>query len=185
MIKPKIEGERVVIGPCRLSYVHVFEPWGPEGDPNKKYMVNVIIPKKEKETISALKEAIEAAKKKGVTDKWRGKLPKSLDISLRDGDERESAGEEFAGSLYINAKSIRRPGMIDREGNPITDEEEIYSGVWCYVSLSFFPYCVNGNSGVAAALNNLKKFKDDERLGGGASAEADFSGIDDEDDEDL
>lgn len=69
----------------------------------------------------------------------------------------------------------------------ITDEDEIYSGVWAYVSVTFYPYDVNGNKGIACGLNNIMKFKDDERFGGRTSAAADFEGFgeDDEDDKDL
>ena len=70
---------------------------------------------------------------------------------------------------------------------PIVDEEEVYSGVWAVVSVSFYAYDVSGNKGVACGLNNIMKFKDDDHLGGRVSAESDFGGMDfdDEDDEDL
>lgn len=57
--------------------------------------------------------------------------------------------------------------------------------MWAVVSVTFFPYNVSGNKGVACGLNNVMKTKDDERLGGRASAESDFSEVDMEDDEDL
>lgn len=65
------------------------------------------------------------------------------------------------------------------------DEDEIYSGVWAIVSVTFFGYDVSGNRGVACGLNNIMKFKDGERLGGRASAESDFADIGMEDDDDL
>ena len=54
-------------------------------------------------------------------------------------------------------------------------------------AVTFFPYDTNGNRGIAAGLNNVMKFKDDDSLGGRASADADFAEIkdDDDDDEDL
>ena len=61
----------------------------------------------------------------------------------------------------------------------------MYSGVWAIASVTFFAYDTNGNRGVACGLNNLMKFKDDEKLGGRVSAETDFAEIDMEDDEDL
>ena len=53
------------------------------------------------------------------------------------------------------------------------------------VSLTFYPYDTNGNRGIACGLNNIMKFKDDEKLGGRVSAESDFADIDTEDEEDL
>lgn len=184
MVTPKVTDTKVVFGPCRLSYTHVFAKYAPEGDESKgKYMTNILIPKSEKGTVEAIKKAIEAAKKAGIVSKWGGKEPKKLDLPLRDGDDKDD--EVYAECYYINAKSNTRPGIVDRDKAPIVDEEEMYSGVWAIASVTFYAYDTNGNRGVACGLNNLMKFKDDEKLGGRASAENDFADIDNEDDEDL
>lgn len=184
MITPKVTDSKVVFGPCRLSYTHVFSKYNPDGDDkNAKYMTNILIPKSEKETVEAIKKAIETAKNAGVVSKWGGKEPKKLDLPLRDGDDKDD--DVYADHYYINAKCSTRPGIVDRSKAPIVDEEEMYSGVWAIASVTFYAYDTNGNRGIACGLNNLMKFKDDEKLGGRASAENDFAGIDNEDDEDL
>lgn len=184
MKDPKIVNEtKVVFGPCRLSFTHVFNKYSPNGEGDGKYMTNVLIPKSEKKTIKALEQAIEAAKKAGVVSKWGGKEPKKLDMPLRDGDDKED--DVYQDHFYINAKCNTRPGVVDKNKNPIVDEEEMYSGVWAFVSVTFYAYDVSGNRGVACGLNNLMKFKDDDHLGGRVSADSDFADIDDVDDEDL
>lgn len=186
MITPIVKDTKVVFGPCRLSYTHVFSKYTPDGDAaSGKYMTNVLIPKEEKETIKAIQQAIEAAKKAAVTSKWGGKEPKKLDMPLRDGDTDKEDDDVYSGHFYVNAKSNTRPGVCDKNKSPIMDEDEIYSGVWAIVSVTFFGYDVSGNRGVACGLNNIMKFKDGERLGGRASAETDFADIDMEDDDDL
>lgn len=186
MITPVVKETKVVFGPCRLSYTHVFSKFAPDGDTaSGKYMTNVLIPKEEKETVEAIKKAIEAAKKAGIVSKWGGKEPKKLDMPLRDGDTDKEDDEVYEDHYYLNAKSKTRPGIVNRDKSPIVDEEEIYSGVWAYVSVTFFAYDVSGNRGVACGLNNIMKFKDGERLGGRVSAETDFADIDCEDDDDL
>lgn len=185
MITPTVKDTKVVFGPCRLSYTHVFTKYAPDGDTdNGKYMTNVLIPKSEKETVKALQQAIEVAKKSGIVSKWGGKEPKNLELPLRNGDT-DKDDEVYEDCFFINAKSSTRPGICDKNKNPIVDEEEIYSGVYAYVSVSFYPYDKNGNRGIACGLNNIMKFKDGERLGGRTSAENDFADIDAEDDEDL
>lgn len=185
MITPTVKDTKVVFGPCRLSYTHVFTKYAPDGDTdNGKYMTNVLIPKSEKETVKALQQAIEAAKKSGIVSKWGGKEPKNLELPLRDGDT-DKDDEVYEDCFFINAKSGTRPGICDKNKNPIVDEEEIYSGVYAYVSVSFYPYDKNGNRGIACGLNNIMKFKDGERLGGRTSAENDFADIDAEDDDNL
>lgn len=166
----------MVFGPCRLSYTHVFEKYNFDNrDGQGQYMTNVLIPKSEKETVEALRKAMEAAKEKAAAAKWSGKVPAKLDIPLRDGDEKED--ETYRGHWYMNAKSGNRPGVLDKNKAPIADEEEIYSGVWAYVSVTFYGYDKSGNRGIGCGLNNIMKFKDGERLGGGASAEEDFEDI--------
>lgn len=181
MITPKLNDTKVVIGPCRLSYTHLFEKHSFDGDPDKgKYSTNILIPKKETETVKAVNAAIEAAKKAAMSSKWGGKCPKNLTSPLRDGDDMDD--DVYAGHWFLNAKCSTRPGVVDRNRAPIVDEEEIYSGVWAIVSVTFFGFDVNVNKGIACGLNNVMKFKDDERLGGRTSAESDFADIEEEDD---
>lgn len=185
MITPQVKENKVIFGPCRLSYTHVFNRYNPGGDQaDGKYMTNVLIPKDEKETIEAINKAIAEAKKQAIVSKWGGKEPKKLDMPLRDGDEKDD--ENYEGHLFVNAKSNTRPGIVDRKKVPIVDEEEVYSGVWAVVSVTFFGYDKNGNKGVACGLNNIMKFKDDEHFGGRVSAESDFGDVDlGDDDDDL
>lgn len=186
MIKPIVTNSKVVFGPCRLSYTHVFAKYNPGGNAEDgKYMTNILIPKDEKETVAAIKKAIETAKSNGIVSKWGGKEPKKLDLPLRDGDEKDD--DVYEDHYYLNAKSNTRPGIIDKRKQPIVDEEEIYSGVWAYISVEFYAYDTNGNRGIACGLSNIMKFKDDEHLGGRVSADRDFEGvdIDSEDDDDL
>lgn len=185
MITPQVKENKVIFGPCRLSYTHVFNRYNPDGDQaDGKYMTNVLIPKDEKETIEAINKAIAEAKKQAIVSRWGGKEPKKLDMPLRDGDEKDD--ENYEGHLFVNAKSNTRPGIVDRKKVPIVDEEEVYSGVWAIVSVTFFGYDKNGNKGVACGLNNIMKFKDDEHFGGRVSAESDFGDVDlGDDDDDL
>lgn len=187
MIKPIVNGTKVVFGPCRQSYVYLFSKFIPNGgsESTAKYMTSALIPESERETIAAIRKAIETARQQGISSKWNGKEPRNLDMPLRDGNDREKDADTYAGHLYINAKCSTRPGVVDRRRVPIVDEEEVYSGMWAILSVTFYPYDSNGNKGIACGLNNVMKFKDDEHLGGRVSAESDFADVYDEDDEDI
>lgn len=188
-ILPKNEGRTVVIGPVRLSYVHLFEKYaGPDGDQERaKYQTGILIPKSQKETVAALKQCIKAAYDRSVTKDWGGKKPAISETSdaypLRDGEDKDD--ENYSGHLYLNAKTGKRPSVTDRDGQPIVDEDEIYSGVWAWVCVTFYGYKVNGKCGVATALEAIRKCKDDEQFGGKISQDEAFGNLDMEDDEDL
>lgn len=171
-----VNGQKVITGLVRFSYVHVFEPWGNEGSDNKKYQLTLLIPKSDKETIRCIQEATEAAKAKGKKDYWKGIIPKSLEVALRDGDDKADEHPEYEGMMYLSAKSSRKPGIVDRYRQPIEDPEELYSGCWGRAAISLYPYEFSGKKGVACALNNLQKIKDDERFGASVTkAEDDFN----------
>lgn len=175
---------KIIIGPAQLSFPHLFTPHKFDSDADKgKYMATVLIPKSEKETIAAIKSAVKAAA--DAFKEKNGQLPAKFDTDvLRDGADKE---DPFYHDYWLlNAKSSSRPGVIDRNNSPITDEEEIYGGVWALVSVNFFGYDAKVKKGVTCGLDNVKKTKDGERFGGGrASAESDFADVelDDKNDE--
>lgn len=174
----KISDTTVRLGEVRFCYAHVFEPRKDDDGNEGKYSVCILIPKTDKQAIQMVEDAVNAAKEKGKSGKWGGKIPGRLTTPLRDGDEEEK-GEEYEGMMFFNASSSvkSKPGVRVLDGGMIVealDSEDFYSGCWGAVTVNFFPYDSNGNKGVGAGLNNLIKTRDDEKLAGGASAESDF-----------
>ena len=168
-----------VIVPCRFSYLHCWEPDSVNGgDP--KYSVSAIIDKKDTKTINAIKAAIEQAKKDSVS-KWGGKVPANLKLPLRDGDIDRPDDEAYAGCYFFNANSRQAPQVVDAKVQPILDQNEVYSGCYGKISVTFYGYNSNGNRGIAAGLGNIQKLKDGESLGGRSNAADDFQTEEDED----
>jgi hypothetical protein len=165
---------KVVTGVVRLSYAHLFEPTSINEGEDKKYSVSILIPKKDKETIAKIEAAIAAATEQGKA-KWGGKIPAKLKLPLRDGDEDRPDDDAYVGHYFINASTKSKPGVVDKDLNPVLDQEEVYSGCYGRVSINFYPFEASGNKGVAAGLNNVQKLKDGEPLAGKASAQDDFS----------
>ena len=171
---------KVITGKVRFSYAHVFEPSAIEEGQEKKYSVSIIIPKKDTKTLNKIKEAIKAAAEEGKA-KFGGTVPKNYKNPLRDGDEEREDDENYAGCMFINANSTRKPGLVDEDLNPIMDKDDFYSGCYGRASVNFYAFNVSGNKGVACGLNNLQKLEDGERLGGGASSAEDDFGADGDD----
>ena len=165
---------KVVTGKVRFSYAHVFEPVAANENAEKKYSVSILIPKKDKKTLTKIKNAVEAAKEAGKA-KFGNKIPNNLKLPLRDGDEEHEDDENYEGMMFVNASSNRKPSIVDENLNEIMDRGEFYSGCWGRVSVNFYAFNVSGNKGIACGLNNLQKLEDGENLGGGgATAEEDF-----------
>lgn len=168
---------KVITGLVRFSYANVFEPRAAQEGAKEKYSVSILIPKKNKETLRKMEEAIEAAVEAGKA-KFNNKDPKKIKNfkwPLRDGDEERDEDETYAGMMFVNAASDQKPGIIDVDKDPILDPEDFYSGCWGRASVNFYAFNTSGNMGIACGLNNLQKLKDDDRLSGRAKAEDDFA----------
>lgn len=176
---------RVKTGKVRFSFPHLFKPHAAAEGAEAKYSARLLIPKTDTKTVSAIKSAIEAARL-GSAPLFGGKVPERLKSPLRDGDGETPNGDEYGpeckGCWVLNASSKTRPGLVDRNLDPILDETEFYSGVYGRASLNFFAYNAAGNRGIACGLNNVQKLADGDPLGSRTRAEDDFNdGFEDED----
>nr|DAI13743.1 MAG TPA: DNA helix destabilizing protein [Caudoviricetes sp.] len=168
---------KIVTGKVRFCYVNVFEPTAMNEGDTPKYNICILIPKDDAKTLEKINKAIEAAKQAGkakLADK-NGKIPSNLKLPLRDGDAERADDPAFENCYFINANSNRKPSIVDHDLNPIMEKEEFYSGCYGRASINFYAFSVS-SKGIAAGLNNLQKLEDGEMLAGGSTAEEDFGG---------
>jgi hypothetical protein len=181
MGKAAVSG-KVITGIVRFSFASVFEPKLNLGDTVPKYSVQILIPKDDHKTLSAIEAAEAFALQQGVEKNKFGKVPRAYKEPLHDGDEEREEDENYAGFMYLTAKSNSAPDVVDGQRNPIIDPEDFYSGCWGHASITFYAYNAKGTIGVAVALNNVMKTHEGEPLGGKrASADQDFAVLDTED----
>jgi len=140
-----------------------------------------LIPKSDVNTLKKISNAIEAAARLGEATKWNGKRPTPLTHPLRNGDDvADEKGEIYRGCYFVNAKSVRKPEIVNFQGQHITDRDQVYSGCVCRLSLNFYPFEHKGNKGVACGLGNVQKIEDGEPLGTArSSAKDDFADVSD------
>ena len=180
MANETMNNTKVITGEVRFSFLNVFEPKSINGS-EPKYSVSLLIRKDDEKTISAINKAVEAAKQAGLS-KFGGKIPAKMKLPLRDGDEEFPDDETYKGHYFVNANCTQKPGLVYKNGQPIIDSTELYSGCYGHASINFYAFNSNGNRGIACGLNHLMKTKDGESLGGRSKVEDDFAGlIDDED----
>lgn len=163
----------VTTGEARLSYVHLFKPYAYQPGQEEKYQVTVLIPKTDTATMGRINAAIEAAKQKGINDKWNGQCPPILNTPVYDGDGvRPSDGLPFGAEckghwvFTASAKAEYPPEVVDKMGNPIINQSEVYSGMYGRVNVTFFPYMFGGKKGIGCGLGPVQKLRDGEALGG-------------------
>lgn len=177
---------KVRTGKVRLSFVHLLEPFAmDEGDP-KKYSCTILIPKSDKATLRLIKAAREAAIEVGKQRYGASWAKSSLWNTMKDGDETDlEKYPENEGHYVMSVSNNTRPGVVNTQLDPITDEGDIYSGCYAQVSIDAFPYDAKGNRGISFGLRNVMKAADGQAFGGVSRAEDDFEVVEDDEDDDL
>ena len=179
-----INPTKVITGvKTRWSYANVWQAKSINGGA-PKYSVSLIIPKSDTKTVTAVKNAIQAAYEEGQS-KLKGNSKSvpaltAIKTPLRDGNAERPDDEAYKDCYFINANSATAPGIVDAARNPIIEHSEVYSGVYGRASINFYAFNSNGNKGIACGLNNLQKITDGEPLGGKTRAEDDFADEDED-----
>lgn len=160
---------KVTTGTVRASFVHIFEPQ-PGGEPGDKpkFGITLLIPKSDKKTLDALYAAEAEARENGKNTKFEGRIPSNLASIIRDGDEDQDTDRypEFAGNMFMNVRSDRKPVVVDQNLQDILDPTEVYSGCWIKASINAYPYNYKGKKGISFGLNAIQKVRDDEAFSG-------------------
>lgn len=169
----------VTTGEVRLSYVHLFKPYAAMQGQEEKYSCTILVPKADVGTLARINAAIEAAKQRGISDKWNGQCPPIVPTPVYDGDGvRPSDGMAFGPEckghwvFTASAKADYPPEIVDKMGSPILNQSAVYSGMYGRVNVSFFPYSFGGKKGIGCGLGPVQKTRDGEALGGSAPTAA-------------
>ena len=100
----------------RWSYANVWQAKSINGGA-PKYSVSLIIPKSDTKTVTAVKNAIQAAYDEGQS-KLKGNSKSvpaltAIKTPLRDGDAERPDDEAYKDCYFINANSATAPGIVD------------------------------------------------------------------------
>ena len=178
---------KIILQNVRCSYVFLERPRKLESGEDGKYSVQILLPKNDPQ-IKKLKLLIDAT----LNDKFGADATKKrgkYKLPLRDGDE-ERDGEEYEGMYFMNANAGKKPGIVNRNGEPadVDDlEEYCYSGAYFHISVNLYGFDSKdgGKPGVAMGLNNAMLRKKGDRLDGSVSATSEFSDFASDDGDDT
>lgn len=162
---------KLVTPEFRGSFVSLIEPTTIQGAPEgakPKYQITIPIAK-DNAFWADLKKEVEAT----ALAKW-GKIPNKFRSPVKDGDNE--GRPELEGCYVVQASSVQKPGLVDKNLKPIMDPNEIYSGAYYRASIRCFAWShPTGGNGVSIALDNVMKTKDGEAFSGRSKAEDDFA----------
>lgn len=180
---------KVVTGKVRFSYCNIFEAKVPQGGGDPKYSVTLLIPKTDKDTMGKIAEAIKDARENFCARNGANALPAKPATTLHDGDGQRPSGEDFGpechGHYVITVSSKQKPVIVDRNGQPILDSTEVYSGCYGRASINFYGYSKAGKKGISAGLLSIQKLADGEPFGIVGSADDFNDGFKDDSADDL
>jgi len=166
---------KVVIGPCRISFPHFFEP--AETDNGDRYQANFLFPpnwKKQpdyKKFMDALWDVTED--EFGPESDWpSSKQNRWPDEVVRKAEEKDYAGYK-PGWFFIKAASRDPIGIVDANREEVTNPREVYGGRWARISVTVKAYD-NKSKGVGVYLNSVQVLDHDEQFGGRGPAKNDF-----------
>jgi len=167
----------MTIGPFRMSYQHVIEPWTNDPEKLARYSLQAIFDKKkDKAEIERIRERITAIGEEAFGAKF-SQLCKSgkLRCVLRNGDLEFEDDPTYQGKVFFNAvgasEGKKPPPIIDnfkRDMRTLDNLEDIFfSGVYVKAAVRFYPYDQQGGKGVACYLQAVQYLKTGEQLGAG------------------
>lgn len=159
----------------RLSYPHLFEPWGKKPTDVKKYSATGIIdPKTHKDAIKTLLEDFKALGQAELGIKIGRDM-----LCLRDGTD--SGKEEQEGMWVLRTSETKRPSVRNTDMTPLIEEDNVvYAG--CRVHILFRPWVQDNEWGkrVNAGLIGIKFHLDDEAFSSTAPVDVDEAFDDDD-----
>lgn len=164
----------VITPEAMLSYPHLDVPQAPQkgSAPGTKSKYSATLVFGPGVDLATLVTAANAAGE----EKWPGgKFAEMVKVgAARSPFRKDAEAKGYApGSIFINVRSEQKPGAVYRYAGPDKKpvvipegkvKEDLYPGCKVKAQIRFFPYDSNGNKGVSAALNNIQKWDEGERL---------------------
>lgn len=179
------QSTKMKIGPFTGAYAQgLFEANAIDDTQEPKYGITLLVPKKEADKkLAELRKMIAFVAVQKFGPAWE--KDSKLKLPIRDGDVDKPDKKEFAGMLFLGARSKNQPGVVDRHLKRITSKEEArekaYSGCKFVLDVNVFAFEIKNkqgaviSKGVSLGLNNALVFEQGERIDGRVEAEEAFA----------
>lgn len=186
---PKLAAkDRIILENVRGIWLYIKDPRPlndmDKGDDDKdpQYEMTVLLDnKKQKKTIAKVQALVDAvAEEESFTDpdEWLTPIKSGDAINKKAKKKGKDPIEAMAGCTVLKLKSYYRPDVVtpNNETPMPEDWQELgFSGCYFNVSMTAKGYDYKGNEGVRLQLGNVMFRKEGKRVGGGMSAQSEFS----------
>lgn len=171
---------KIKLNNVRLAFPVLFEAKTVNGEGKPAFSASFLIDPADPQ-VKDLNQAVEKVAK----EKWGTKADAILKqmraqdkVCLHDGDLKSNY-DGFPGNLYVSARSITRPLVIDKDKTPLTEADgKPYAGCYVNASVELWPQDNNYGKRVNASLRGVQFFRDgDAFAGGGAASEDEFDDL--------
>jgi len=122
------------------SFPYLFE----KSDYTEKYGLSIPIPKDQEVEVKKIRTMIGNAAENKWGKKARAEVGKKIASPLRDGDEEKEGDEVYTNTIFFNANSNKKPGVVGNDLKPLMDMDDIYPGCIIRASVNFYAYDFNG-----------------------------------------
>lgn len=135
---------------------------------------------------SKLYQELQDAVLEAAQEKFGKKMPANLRMPFRKGEEKPDYQGFDPGTVFIQAWSKNKPGLIDAAKQEIFDKDEIWAGQLARFYVRPFGYENSGNKGVSMLLEHVQIVKQDRpRIDGRKAATEVFGDVELEDDDEM
>ena len=157
MTENKKKTYRMVTGTGEATFVNIFTP---RADDNGKenYSIAIMFDKvKDKESIDQIKKLMAEL----MTDRFGKDLSNwpQLIPTLKDGNEKAAKYPNFAGKVYMEAKTMYKPGIVDENVCDLIDKKELFSGCKIRIDMNLYFWERKGRKGISAGLYNVQRIE--------------------------
>ena len=124
------------------------------------------------------------ALKRAAVEEWGEKIPPALKLSLHACETYPYPNGRYAGYddgwHFIRCSSKYRAPIVNRGNIPVTDEEQVYPGMWVRALVNAYAWVhPSGGRGVSFGLKAIQLVRDGERLDGRVDAANVFTPLED------
>lgn len=178
-VAQQLDPKEVRLKDVRIAFANgLFTATAVEAGQQKKFNGTFLVPLSDKAQIAAVEKAIFAA----AEEKWGPNKAKSVIESLRNNPNKfcfkngatKPNYEGFEGNMFISASTKTRPMVVDRQRQPLTEEDgKPYSG--CYVNARLQIWAMDNKygKGIFAQLASVQFVRDGDAFSGGIQGSAD------------